>query len=178
LTKLYRAPESKPRVEAIIEQAVGGGAPDLSRLTESFYQDPLYSDLLVPQQPTTSTGGEVSLGPVSADIFGGVDVVSRIMMIVAEVSVTVLGEGSSISRFVRVAVEALKRSGLKTLPGPNGTSLEAVSIDQILNAVKAAHMAVVDAGAKRVVTTLKIDDRRDKPATIETKLRAINQHQV
>jgi len=118
------------------------------------------------------------LGPVSADIFGGVNVVSRIMMIVAEVSVTVLGEGSSISRFVRVAVETLKRSGLKTLPGPNGTSLEAVSIDQILNAVKAAHMAVVDAGAKRVVTTLKIDDRRDKPATIETKLRAIDQHQV
>ena len=96
-------------------------------------------------------------------------------MIVAEVSVTVLGESSSIGRFVRVAVEALKKSGLKTLPGPNGTSIEAVSIDEILGAVKAAHMAVVDTGAKRVVTTLKIDDRRDKPATLETKLRAINQ---
>ena len=97
------------------------------------------------------------------------------MMIVAEVSVTVLGEGSSIGRFVQVAVEALKKSGLKTLLGPNGTSIEAVSIDEILGAVKAAHMAVVDTGAKRVVTTLKIDDRRDKPATMETKLRAINQ---
>jgi uncharacterized protein (TIGR00106 family) len=96
-------------------------------------------------------------------------------MIVAEVSVTVLGEGSSIGRFVQVAVEALKKSGLKTLPGPNGTSIEAVSIDEILGAVKAAHMAVVDTGAKRVVTTLKIDDRRDKPATLETKLRAISQ---
>jgi uncharacterized protein (TIGR00106 family) len=96
-------------------------------------------------------------------------------MIVAEVSVTVLGESSSIGRFVRVAVEALKKSGLKTLPGPNGTSIEAVSIDEILVAVKAAHMAVADTGAKRVVTTLKIDDRRDKPATLETKLRAINQ---
>jgi uncharacterized protein (TIGR00106 family) len=97
-------------------------------------------------------------------------------MIVAEVSVTVLGEGSSISRFVQAAVQALKKSGLKTLPGPNGTSIEAVSIDEILGAVKAAHMAVVDTGAKRVVTTLKIDDRRDKPATLETKLRAINQY--
>jgi uncharacterized protein (TIGR00106 family) len=96
-------------------------------------------------------------------------------MIVAEVSVTVLGEGSSISRFVRAAIEALKKSGIKTLPGPNGTSLEAVSIEEILNAVKAAHMAVVDTGAKRVVTTLKIDDRRDKPATMQTKLGAINQ---
>ena len=99
-------------------------------------------------------------------------------MIVAEVTVSVLGEGSSISHFVRVAVEALKKSGLKTLPGPNATSVEAQSIDELLKAVRAAHVAVVEAGAKRVITTLKIDDRRDKPATIETKLRAIDQHQV
>ena len=96
------------------------------------------------------------------------------MMIVAEVSVSVLGEGSSIGRFVRAAVEALKKSGLKTLPGPNSTSIEAASIDEILEAVRAAHMAVADAGAKRVVTTLKIDDRRDKSATLEAKLRAID----
>jgi len=96
------------------------------------------------------------------------------MMIVAEVSVSVLGEGSSIGHFVRAAVEALKKSGLKTLPGPNSTSIEAASIDEILEAVRAAHMAVADAGAKRVVTTLKIDDRRDKSATLEAKLRAID----
>ncbi len=95
-------------------------------------------------------------------------------MIVAEVSITVLGEGPSISRFVRIAVEELKKSGLKTLSGPNSTSVEATSIDEILDAVKAAHLAVVETGAKRVVTTLKIDDRRDKPATMETKMRAVN----
>ena len=96
-------------------------------------------------------------------------------MIVAEVSVSVLGEGTSIGTFVRVAVKELKKSGLKTVSGPNCTSVEASNIDDILNAVKAAHMAVVEAGAKRVVTNLKIDDRRDKPATMETKLKAVNQ---
>lgn len=95
-------------------------------------------------------------------------------MIVAEVSVSVLGEGASIGRFVRVAVESLRRSGLKTVSGPNATSVEAATIDEVLDAVKAAHLAVVETGAKRVVTTLKIDDRRDKPATMETKLKAIN----
>jgi len=95
-------------------------------------------------------------------------------MIVAEVSITVLGEGTSISRFVRIAVEKLKQSGLKTLPGPNSTSVEANSIDEVLDAVKAAHSAVAETGAKRVVTTLKIDDRRDKPATMETKMRAFS----
>ena len=94
-------------------------------------------------------------------------------MIIAEVSISVLGEGTSISRFVRVGVEQLKKSGLKTLSGPNGTAVEASRIDDILNAVKAAHLAVVEAGAKRVVTTLKIDDRRDKDATLETKISAV-----
>ena len=96
-------------------------------------------------------------------------------MVVAEVSVSVLGESASIGRFVRTAVEALKKSGLKTLPGPNSTSIEAATLDEVLAAVRDAHMAVVNAGAKRVVTTLKIDDRRDKLATMESKLGAINQ---
>ena len=93
-------------------------------------------------------------------------------MIIAEISVSVLGEGTSIGRFVRVAVEQLEQSGLKTISGPNCTSIEASNIDEILSAVKAAHLAVVDAGAKRVVTNLKIDDRRDKPATMETKIKS------
>jgi uncharacterized protein (TIGR00106 family) len=95
-------------------------------------------------------------------------------MIIAEVTVSVLGEGSSIGRFVRVAVEALKKSGHKTVSGPNSTSIEAATIDEVFDAVKAAHLAVVETGAKRVVTTVKIDDRRDKAATMETKLKAIN----
>ena len=96
-------------------------------------------------------------------------------MVVAEVSVSVLVESASIGRFVRTAVEALKKSGLKTLPGPNSTSIEAATLDEVLAAVRDAHIAVVNAGAKRVVTTLKIDDRRDKLATMESKLGAINQ---
>jgi uncharacterized protein (TIGR00106 family) len=95
-------------------------------------------------------------------------------MVIAEVSVSVLGEGPSIGRFVRIAVKELKKSGLKTISGPNCTSVEASNIEDILNAVKAAHLAVVEAGAKRVVTNLKIDDRRDKPATMETKIKAVN----
>lgn len=94
-------------------------------------------------------------------------------MIIAEISVAPMSEGTSISRFVRLSVGALKRSGLKTISGPMGTSVEASSLDEILAAVKAAHEAVVGAGAKRVITTLKIDDRRDKRATMETKMSAI-----
>ena len=94
-------------------------------------------------------------------------------MIIAEISVAPMSEGTSISRFVTLAVNELKKSGLKTFSGPMCTSVEAASLDEIFTVVKAAHQAVIGAGAKRVITTLKVDDRRDKPATMETKMTAV-----
>jgi uncharacterized protein (TIGR00106 family) len=94
-------------------------------------------------------------------------------MIIAEISVVPLGEGTDVSRFVRLAVNELKKTGLKTFSGPMSTSVEATTLDEVLAAVRAAHEAVVKVGAKRVITTLKIDDRRDRQATMETKMRAL-----
>ncbi len=94
-------------------------------------------------------------------------------MIIAEISVVPLGEGTSVSRFVKLVVNELKKSKLKTFSGPMCTSVEAASLDEVFAAVKAAHEAVINAGAKRVVTTLKIDDRRDKQATMITKMEAV-----
>jgi uncharacterized protein YqgV (UPF0045/DUF77 family) len=68
--------------------------------------------------------------------------------------------------------QELRRTGFETFSGPKSTSVEAVTLE-ILAAVKAAHEAVGKAGAKRVITTLKIDDRMDKQATVETKMRAV-----
>jgi uncharacterized protein (TIGR00106 family) len=94
-------------------------------------------------------------------------------MIVAEVSVVPLGEGTSVSRYVRLAVRELE-SRLKTFSGPMSSCVEAESLREVFDAVEAAHQAVVKAGAKRVVTTLKVDDRRDKEATMESKMKAVN----
>lgn len=88
-------------------------------------------------------------------------------------SVVPLGEGTSVSRFVKKAVNALDASGLKVRHGPMSTSLEARTLDELFAAVRKAHDAVVDAGAKRIITTIKIDDRRDKDHTMASKLNAI-----
>jgi len=50
-----------------------------------------------------------------------------------------------------------------------GTVVEG-SIDEIFDLVKKCHEAILGAGAKRVVISLKIDDRVDKPLTIEGKM--------
>jgi len=94
-------------------------------------------------------------------------------MILAELSVVPLGVGTSVSGYVKAALKELEKSTVKVKPTAMGTILEAEDIDSLLDAVKNAHEAVFDAGAKRVVTTLKIDDRRDKNLTIESKLEAI-----
>ncbi|UCE39562.1 MAG: thiamine-binding protein, partial [Thermoplasmata archaeon] len=39
--------------------------------------------------------------------------------------------------------------------------------------VQKAHTSVLASGVERVITELKIDDRRDKNATIETKLKSV-----
>ncbi len=94
-------------------------------------------------------------------------------MIVAEVSVVPLGEGTGVSRYVREAVRALAGAGLKTDLRAMATDVEAKDIDELFAAVKKAHEAVFAAGAKRVLTTVKIDDRRDKEITMESKISAV-----
>jgi uncharacterized protein (TIGR00106 family) len=81
--------------------------------------------------------------------------------------------GTSVSAYVKKAVKALDESGLKVLHGPMSTSLEARTVDEVFAAVKRAHDAVVAAGAKRVVTTVKLDDRRDKDHSMASKLSAL-----
>jgi len=94
-------------------------------------------------------------------------------MIVADVSVVPLGEGTSVGALVRKAVKALDGSGLKVMHGPMSTSLEASGLDELFAAVRQAHEAVFSAGARRVVTTVKIDDRRDKKHSMASKLDAV-----
>ena len=94
-------------------------------------------------------------------------------MIIAELSITPLGEGISVSRYVKIALQALKESGVKFETNAMATVIECKSIEELFEVVKKAHDSVLEAGAKRVITSLKIDDRRDKEATIETKLDSV-----
>lgn len=94
-------------------------------------------------------------------------------MIVADISVIPLVGATSVSHIVKKCVKAMEARGLKVIPGPMSTSFEAPTLDEILDAVKAAHEAAVAAGARRVVTTVKIDDRRDKEQSMASKLDAV-----
>ncbi len=54
------------------------------------------------------------------------------------------------------AIEVVQQSGVKYLVGPMETTMEG-ELDQLLDIVKRAQQACIDAGATRVFTNIKID---------------------
>ena len=89
---------------------------------------------------------------------------------IVDVSVVPIGTGgASVSRFVRAALEVVRKSGLRFRIGPMGTSLEG-DWDAIFATIRQMHEVCIKLGAVRLLTTVKIDDRRDKSQTMQDKL--------
>ena len=94
-------------------------------------------------------------------------------MAMAEVTVVPMGTGSpSLSKYVAEVLKVVKESGIKYQLTPMGTILEG-DLDEIFSLVRRMHEVPFSEEIKRVVTTLKIDDRRDKPLTMESKVKAV-----
>ncbi|WP_455139719.1 MTH1187 family thiamine-binding protein [Candidatus Hodarchaeum mangrovi] len=95
--------------------------------------------------------------------------------IIAEITTSPIGVGTSLSRFVKTAIEEInKHPDIRVFHHPMGTVIEVDTLDQVFEVTKLAHEAVIKAGASRVITQIRIDDRRDKPRKMEDKLAAIS----
>ena len=88
---------------------------------------------------------------------------------IAQFSVYPLGEGTSVSRYVKKGVPVIENSGYKYEVGGMSTTIETPGLDELFDLIKQVHAAHVKEGAKRIIIDLKIDDRRDKAATIKSK---------
>ncbi len=88
---------------------------------------------------------------------------------IAQMSVYPIGEGQSLSRFVKKGVAVIEKSGYTYEVGGMATTVEVPDLDALFELVKQVHAAHVAEGARRVVIDLKVDDRLDKTATIASK---------
>lgn len=96
-------------------------------------------------------------------------------MALMEIQVVPLGTGStSLSALVVEAVKVVEASGLHHELTPMGTVVEG-QIEELLSLAQEMHEAVVAAGAKRVMTTIEIDDRRDKALSMNRKIESIRE---
>ena len=95
-------------------------------------------------------------------------------MAIAEISIVPLGTKTpSVSQYVARAVKVLEREkDMKYEITPMGTIIEG-DLDRILAVVKKMHEATFGEGVARVLTAVKIDDRRDKAHSMKGKVESL-----
>jgi uncharacterized protein (TIGR00106 family) len=97
-------------------------------------------------------------------------------MAMIEVSIVPVGTQSpSVSGYIAGAVRILRNEPeIKYELTAMGTIIEG-EIGHLLSLAGKMHRSAFEAGAVRVVTTVKIDERRDKPLTIKGKIETVRE---
>lgn len=96
-------------------------------------------------------------------------------MAIVFLTITPLGTATpSVSAYVAGVEKVLRESGLKHQLTAMGTIIEG-DLDAILAVVREMHEHPFTQGALRVSTSIRIDDRRDKVATMEGKMRSVEE---
>ncbi len=96
-------------------------------------------------------------------------------MAIIEISIVPLGHGSTgISHYVAGCLQELDKYGkdVRYELTPMGTIIEG-DLDTILALARRMHEVPFQKGAQRVLTTLRIDDRRDRDTSMEQKKRSV-----
>ncbi|WP_280769195.1 MTH1187 family thiamine-binding protein [Salipaludibacillus daqingensis] len=92
-----------------------------------------------------------------------------------EISVVPVGTDSeSFSSDVEKAVSLIEQNGLNYQVTATSTIIEG-DLDKLMNVAQVIHMNEIENKAKRVVTTIKIDDRVDKPIHLEEQAKKVSQ---
>jgi len=94
---------------------------------------------------------------------------------IVELSVVPVGTGeTSVSSYVKAAVKIIEETDLDYQINSMGTCVQG-EWDEIFSTLKAVHDELAKMGCNRIVTTVKIDDRRDKFGTMEAKVAAVEE---
>jgi uncharacterized protein (TIGR00106 family) len=94
-------------------------------------------------------------------------------MAILEISVVPIGTGdTSLSAYVADCLQLLKKEKLRYELSSMGTNIEG-DLKDLFKIALHMHQIPFKKGAQRVVTTMKIDDRRDKKGTLEGKKKAV-----
>ena len=96
-------------------------------------------------------------------------------MAILQISVVPIGTGeTSLSAYVADCIRILKKERVRYELTSMGTNMEG-DLKDLLRVAFKMHQAPFRKGALRVLTTLKIDDRRDKKGTLKGKKRAVEE---
>ena len=100
---------------------------------------------------------------------------SNLPTVNAEISIVPIGTSdTSMGKEIAAAYDAIRNiRNLKVTLTPMSTQIESDNLDDIFQAILAAHNSAKSVGAKRVISTIRIDERLDKPNTLDEKVRSV-----
>lgn len=94
-------------------------------------------------------------------------------MLLAQLSVYPIGADVSLGKYVKKGVKIIAQSGYTYQVGGMSTSIEVPGMKELFELVEKIRQAQLDEGAERIIIELKVDDRRDKDATLQTKIDSV-----
>ena len=98
----------------------------------------------------------------------------HVVPVIVEIAVVPVGTGStSIGDYVRAVVGVISRFGYRYVVGPMGTSVELPRVEELGRLISEIHEELARMGVKRISTIVRIDDRRDREATMEYMVRRV-----
>ncbi|MGE4605120.1 MAG: MTH1187 family thiamine-binding protein [Myxococcota bacterium] len=96
-------------------------------------------------------------------------------MAIVAVSISPVGDGVSVSRHVAEALRVLQgQTRVRFRLDPMFTTLDG-DLDEIFSLIRQMQEAVFTAGAVRLGTVIKIDDRRDCAVSMDDKVTSVQQ---
>ena len=94
-------------------------------------------------------------------------------MAIVELSIVPIGvQSTSLSSYVAGAIKVLQQTALKYELTAMGTIISG-DLEDILKTIRQMHESCFTAGAMRVLTQIRIDDRRDRQGSTEQKIRSV-----
>ncbi len=94
--------------------------------------------------------------------------------VIAEIHVIPVGTTASLSRYIAACIDIVKQAqDISYQITAMGTIIQG-PIGRVLELAQKMHEVPFAMGAKRVVTSINIDDRRDKAITIDSKVKAVS----
>lgn len=95
-------------------------------------------------------------------------------MAIVEVTIVPVGTGSTgISQFVAGCLKVVREEkGLRYQLTPMSTVIEG-ELESIFAVIRKMHEQPFVSGAERVLTTVRVDDRRDKKSTMDGKVASV-----
>jgi uncharacterized protein (TIGR00106 family) len=97
------------------------------------------------------------------------------MKIIIDLCVVPIGVGVSLAKYIVACERVIAKAGLKSHLHANGTDIEG-EWDDVFAAVKRCHEVVLDFGAPRIVTSLRINTRVDMELSMVVKINCVEDH--